>query len=107
VGVQEVRWEGSGNRTAGEYTFFYGRGMRTMNWIQVLLHKRGEFVSNRMSYIILRRHWFHIIVLKVLAPTEVETGEVHVNFYEELEHLFHKFPKSHGQRHNDPTQQHP
>jgi hypothetical protein len=26
VGVQEVRWEGSGTVPAGEYTFFYGRG---------------------------------------------------------------------------------
>jgi hypothetical protein len=24
VGVQEVRWEGSGIEPAGEYTFFYG-----------------------------------------------------------------------------------
>jgi hypothetical protein len=26
VGVQEVRWEGSGTVSAGEYTFFYGKG---------------------------------------------------------------------------------
>jgi hypothetical protein len=26
VGVQEVRWEGSGTTLAGEYTFFYGKG---------------------------------------------------------------------------------
>jgi hypothetical protein len=26
VGVQEVRWEGSGTIPAGEYTFFYGKG---------------------------------------------------------------------------------
>jgi hypothetical protein len=26
VGVQEVRWEGSGTTPAGEYTFFYGKG---------------------------------------------------------------------------------
>jgi hypothetical protein len=25
VGVQEVRWEGSGTIPAGEYTFFYGK----------------------------------------------------------------------------------
>jgi hypothetical protein len=32
--------------------------------------KRVEFVSDRMSYIILRGRWFHIIVLNVHAPTE-------------------------------------
>jgi hypothetical protein len=26
VGVQEVRWGGSGTEPAGEYTFFYGKG---------------------------------------------------------------------------------
>jgi hypothetical protein len=32
--------------------------------------KRVEFVSHRKSYIILRGHWFRIIVLNVHAPTE-------------------------------------
>jgi hypothetical protein len=26
VGVQEVRWEGSGTKPAAKYTFFYGKG---------------------------------------------------------------------------------
>jgi hypothetical protein len=26
VGVQEVRWEGSGTVQAGKHTFFYGKG---------------------------------------------------------------------------------
>jgi hypothetical protein len=26
VGVEEVRWEGSGTEPAGEYIFFYGKG---------------------------------------------------------------------------------
>jgi hypothetical protein len=26
LGVQEVRWEGSGTKPAGEYTFLYGKG---------------------------------------------------------------------------------
>jgi hypothetical protein len=32
--------------------------------------KRAEFVSDRMSYIILRGRWCRIIVLNVHAPTE-------------------------------------
>jgi exonuclease III len=31
VGVQEVRWEDNGTEHAGEYTFFYGKGMRIIN----------------------------------------------------------------------------
>jgi hypothetical protein len=26
VGVQEVRWDRGGTETAGQYTFFYGKG---------------------------------------------------------------------------------
>jgi hypothetical protein len=45
---------------------------------------RTEFVSHRMSYIILRGRWCHIIVLNVNAPTEDKTGDVKDNFCEEL-----------------------
>jgi hypothetical protein len=38
--------------------------------------KRVEFVSDRMSYIILRFRWCHIIVLNVHAPTEDKTDDV-------------------------------
>jgi hypothetical protein len=31
VGVQEVTWVGGGTELEGEYTFFTGRGMITMN----------------------------------------------------------------------------
>jgi endonuclease III-like uncharacterized protein len=57
--------------------------------------KRVEFVSDRMSYIILRGRWCHIIVLNVLAPTEDKTDDVKDSFYEELERVFDKFQKYH------------
>jgi hypothetical protein len=52
VGVQVVRWEGSGTEPAGEYTFFCGKGI-------ISAVKRVESVSDRMSYIILRGRWCH------------------------------------------------
>jgi hypothetical protein len=48
-----------------------------------------------MSYIILRGRWFHIIVLNVHVPTEDKSDYVKDGFYEELERIFHKFPKNH------------
>jgi hypothetical protein len=46
---------------------------------------RIEFVSGRMSYIILRGRKCHIIVLNIYAPTEDEIDDVRDSFYEELE----------------------
>jgi hypothetical protein len=55
--------------------------------------KRVEFVSDRMSYMILRGRWCHIIVLNVHAPAEDTTDLVKDSFYEKLESAFDKFPK--------------
>jgi hypothetical protein len=57
--------------------------------------KRVEFVSDGMSYIILRGRWFHIIVLNVHDPTEDKIDYVKESFYGELECIFDKFPKYH------------
>jgi hypothetical protein len=55
--------------------------------------KRVEFVNDMMSYIILRGHWFHIIVLNVHAPTEEKIDNMKDSFYQEFEHIFNKFTK--------------
>jgi hypothetical protein len=55
--------------------------------------ERVEFVSNRMSYIIRRGCWCHVIVLNVHAATEDKTDDVKDSFYKELEHVFDKFSK--------------
>jgi exonuclease III len=57
--------------------------------------KTFQFASDRISYIILRGRWCHIIVLNVYAPTEDKTDDVKDSFYEELDRMFHKFQKYH------------
>jgi hypothetical protein len=57
--------------------------------------KRVEFVSDRMSYIILRGRWCDVIVLNVHASTEDKIDDVKDKFYEKLERVFDKFPKYH------------
>jgi hypothetical protein len=48
--------------------------------------KRAEFVSDRMSYIILRGRWCNIIVLNVHAPTvDKNYDDVKDSFYKELD----------------------
>jgi hypothetical protein len=56
--------------------------------------KRVEFVSGRLSYIMLRGSC-HIIILNIHALTEAKTDDVKNSFYEELEVVFDKFLKYH------------
>jgi hypothetical protein len=84
---------------AGEYTLFYGNGNENHELgTGVFVHKRIisavkriEFVSDGMSYIILRGRWFHIIVLDVHAPTGDKIDDLKDSFYEEFGHVFGKF----------------
>jgi hypothetical protein len=70
----EARWEGGGTESA-EYTFFYGKGNENHEFGKSFFEhntiisavKSVEFVSDKMSYIVLRGCWCHIIVLKVYA----------------------------------------
>jgi hypothetical protein len=57
--------------------------------------KRVKFVSGKVSYIILRGRWCHIVVLNVHAPTEGKIDYVKDTFYEELERVLDKLPKYH------------
>jgi len=76
--VQEVRWDKGCTVRAGDYNFFYGKGnenhqLRTGFFVHhriVSAVERVEFVSNRLSYIVLRGCWCNIIVLNVHAPSE-------------------------------------
>ena len=47
--------------------------------------KRIEFVSDRMSYIVMRGRWCNIIVVNAHAPNEEKSDGSKDNFYEELE----------------------
>ena len=55
---------------------------------RVSVVKRVEFVSSRVSYIVLRGRWCNIIVLNVHAPSEEKSGDSNDSFNEELEQGF-------------------
>ena len=56
---------------------------KIINWEQIFfvhhiilsVFKRVEFVSDRVSYIVLRGRWCNIIVLNVRAPSEEKSND--------------------------------
>jgi hypothetical protein len=51
------------------------------------IKKRAAFVSNSMSYKILKGRWCDNMVLNVHAPTEDEIDDMKDSLYEELERI--------------------
>jgi hypothetical protein len=54
--------------------------------------RRVEFVSDRMSYIILRGCWCNIIAVNVNASCEDTSDDIKDSFYQELGRVFDQFP---------------
>jgi hypothetical protein len=55
--------------------------------------RRVEFVSDRMSYKILRGRWYRNVVLNVHVPCKDKSDDVKESFYEELGLVFDQFPR--------------
>jgi hypothetical protein len=89
VNVEEVKWDEGGYVRAGYCIFFNGKGNENRQLGSV---KTVEFVSDRISYIVLRGRWCNIIVLNVHAPSEKESDDSNDKVYKELEQVFDNFP---------------
>ena len=57
--------------------------------------KSVEFVSDRLSYIVLIDRWRNIIVVNMHTLSEEKSDESKDSFYVELEQVFDHFPKYH------------
>jgi hypothetical protein len=96
VGIEAVRWEKGGTEWSEDHSFFYREGNEDYRLgTGIFIHKRiisvvrrVEFISDRMSYIILRGCWCSIIVLKVHTPRADNSDDIKVSFYEKLAHIF-------------------
>jgi hypothetical protein len=90
VEIQEVRWDKGGTESADDYTAIYENGNADHHLLTGLfVHKwfksgvkNIEFVSGRMSYIILRGGWCDVIALNLHAPTKNKHDDTEDSFHE-------------------------
>ena len=93
---RSLGWTKEGTVRAGDYSFFCGKEneiyqLGTGFYVHHRIIsdvKRIEFVSDRVSYIVLRGRWCNIIVLNVHAPSEERNDDLKDSFYEEIEQYF-------------------
>ena len=95
MGVQEVRWDKVGIVGEGIVIFSMKKESKSSLWNRIFYvhhrivsqYERVEFVSVRVSYIMMRGHWCNI-VLNVHAPSEDKSGHGKDSLCEELEQVF-------------------
>jgi len=99
VGLQEVRWYKRDTVRTVDYIFFFNRkeiihqlGTGFLVHHRIVSAVKGvEFVSDRMSCIVLRGHWCNVIDLNVNASSEEKSDDPKDSLYEELEQVFYHF----------------
>jgi hypothetical protein len=69
VGVQDVRRGKGDTERAGDYNIFYGKENDNQHLGTGFLYTT-EFVSDRLSYKVVRGRWLNIIVLIVPATSK-------------------------------------
>ena len=90
MGVQEVRLDGNGISQIGDYLLYYGEGNDNHQLgTGFFIHKRikstvkkVEFISDRLSYLVLKGRWCDIVVINAHAPTEDKDDHIKDSFYE-------------------------
>ncbi|KAJ4430447.1 hypothetical protein ANN_22663 [Periplaneta americana] len=103
VGVQEVRLDGKGISQIGDYLLYYEEGNNNHQLgTGFFVHKRiksavkkVEFISDRLSHLVLKSRWCDIILINAHVPTEEKDDRIKDSFYEELEHTFDQLPRYH------------
>ncbi|KAJ4443810.1 hypothetical protein ANN_05591 [Periplaneta americana] len=92
---------GNGITQIGDYLWYYGEGndhhqIGTRFFIHSrikLAVKKVEFISDRLSYLVLKGRWCDIVVINAHAPTEEKDDHIKDSFYEELEETFDQLPR--------------
>ncbi|PSN35187.1 hypothetical protein C0J52_22574 [Blattella germanica] len=102
VALQEVRWPGEGSQESRKFTLYYGGATKPEFGTGFLVRRSIlsairdiKFVSDRISYIILKGKRHDFIIVNVYGPTEASDDTIKDEFFEELESVFDRLSRYH------------
>jgi exonuclease III len=103
LAIQEVRWPGKGQIKKKDYQFFYsgtkektgqaGTGFLIMKKMQKHIISY-ELHNERLCKLRIKGKYNNITMINVYAPTEDKTEEIKEQFYDDLQSMVDKVPKS-------------
>uniref|UniRef100_A0A8D8Q0R7 Craniofacial development protein 2 n=1 Tax=Cacopsylla melanoneura TaxID=428564 RepID=A0A8D8Q0R7_9HEMI len=98
LAIQETRWAGNGDVNKNGYKFIYGGTDKHELGTGFLIKTNFEneikdvkFITNRISYIILKGKYKSICLLNAHAPTEDKDQDTKAEFYETLDSVMDSF----------------
>ncbi|PSN37502.1 hypothetical protein C0J52_26535 [Blattella germanica] len=102
IALQEVRWPGEGSQESGKFTLYYGGATKPEFGTGILVRRSIlsairdiKFVSDRISYIILKGKRHDFIIVNVYGPTETSDDTIKDEIYEELKSVFDRLSRYH------------
>jgi exonuclease III len=100
VGLCEVRYEGSGEFTSGEFKVIFSGKVKGKNGVAIVLGKRVkncvksiELVNDRLMMIRLRAEPKDVVLIQVYMPTSAHTDEEIEDLYSQIEELIRREEK--------------
>ncbi|PSN38677.1 hypothetical protein C0J52_08897 [Blattella germanica] len=98
--LYSIRWPGEGSQESGKFTLFFGGATKPEFGTGFLVRRNIlsairdiKFVSDKISYIILKGNRHDFIIVNVYGPTEASDDTIKDEFYEELESVFDRLSR--------------
>jgi len=103
LALQEVRWPGKGQINKKDYLFYYSGTKEKTGQVStgfLLMNKMQKYIisyelnNERLCKLRIKGKYNNIILINAYAPTEDKTEEIKEQFYDDLQSVVDKVPKS-------------
>jgi len=103
IALQELRWKGTGQINKPKYTLYYSRNAEKTGQMGTGFMIRNEIKKNILSFepynerlgkLRIKGKFNNLSIVSIHAPTEEKDEEEKEKFYEDLQKIHNKIPKT-------------